>query len=726
MHRLFSLRHVLMFGVILANCGGFSSCAEAGKEDPKFPFRTDFANENFPWYQLKPLEFPPHHSDHRVGGELVGADFIHRTGTFRNKAGELINFKLAQFGYVTYLNTEADLRDVPLGTYFLFFLHQDGHGAFTQLATMQDQFSMDAGHGFAYKLDEIKLAENKLLVTKHSVSNKEPDLGKSELIVSELTHVWKNGKAIKLSDLAVGDELLFNRTGMRAGHPSRCTEIWVGADSHKLAIDTERKVHHQFLRDRGLPAWIEHVDGKKLTVTIFGERESIQALFKEDNIVPAQWAKEHRQIKTAVADFDLRTYEPQVDKEGTTWLEVLKAPTDVYGCSGERWVIEPNLMLEGFRKGHIVRLFVGPSWKVESMPIGENVYYDAVSPETREISLNQYPYRTDYGNYEMPWYTLKPTEFPPLLSEHRVYGTLLSVAENQRGGQMRPDGEKAAVNFTITPLGSVMALKADAELSDLAIGSRSLFYLYQDDKGAFTKAALVTDEFSYLAANNLTHRIVSLKLSEGKIDLARHLPQAKNYNGDPIQPPDLGDTEIAVDDKTVVWKGDKAATLKDLVVGDEVLLNFSGRGDPGSNLVDAIGQDKCCEIWAGTETISHATEQQRKKRLAYILEHGAAAMVDGVDGKKITVIFKTGLRSDLIAPVDGDPKKKIVYVATADSSMKAVATPEKMTVLTRLPDIATAGTIGSSGVRWELEMTATPNAYTVGQILLIFKDSKAK
>ena len=29
--------------------------------DPPYAFRTDFANQHLPWYQPKPLEFPPHH-----------------------------------------------------------------------------------------------------------------------------------------------------------------------------------------------------------------------------------------------------------------------------------------------------------------------------------------------------------------------------------------------------------------------------------------------------------------------------------------------------------------------------------------------------------------------------------------------------------------------------------------------------------------------------------------
>ncbi len=95
--------------------------ADSPKTDARYPFRTDFANAGLPWYQPKPLEFPPHHSDRRINGELVSADFIHRTGQFRASAtGELMDFTMPPYGAVNYLNSEADLRDVPLGTFFSF------------------------------------------------------------------------------------------------------------------------------------------------------------------------------------------------------------------------------------------------------------------------------------------------------------------------------------------------------------------------------------------------------------------------------------------------------------------------------------------------------------------------------------------------------------------------------------------------------------------------------
>src|SRR3954468_4124683 len=148
-------RTFCIIALILA-CGGFALGAD---------------DAHLPSYQPKPLEFPPHHSDRRISGELVSADFIHRTGQFRaSKTGELIDFSMPPYGAINYLGAEADLRDVPLGTFFLFFLNQDAHGGFTRLATMQDQFSMDAGHSFTYRLDEVRLSEGRLLTTKQSVA----------------------------------------------------------------------------------------------------------------------------------------------------------------------------------------------------------------------------------------------------------------------------------------------------------------------------------------------------------------------------------------------------------------------------------------------------------------------------------------------------------------------------------------------------------------------------
>jgi len=118
--------------------------ASARQTNARSPFRTDAANQNLPWYRLKPDAFPPSGSEHRVGGELVETDVIHRAGVFRRDGDrELVNFTLPPYGAVFYHNTEADLRDVPLGTPLQFWLYQDDKGMFSQAVRIQDNDTLN-------------------------------------------------------------------------------------------------------------------------------------------------------------------------------------------------------------------------------------------------------------------------------------------------------------------------------------------------------------------------------------------------------------------------------------------------------------------------------------------------------------------------------------------------------------------------------------------------------
>ena len=111
------------------------------------------------------------------------------------------------------------------------------------------------------------------------------------------------------------------------------------------------------------------MDGGKLTVTLFsGDPTGLKALFKDENVVPKD-----RAVYAAVANEELRTYNPPVDSMRCKILEIHNAPAACYGCSGERWVIEPELLLEGYRKGHIIRLFFD-GWPINDMPKGESLY----------------------------------------------------------------------------------------------------------------------------------------------------------------------------------------------------------------------------------------------------------------------------------------------------------------------------------------------------------------
>lgn len=589
----------------------FSLAADdAAKTDPRYPFRTDFANASLPWYQPKPLEFPPHHSDRRIGGTLISADFIHRTGQFRvSKTGEIVEFTMPPYGSVHYLKAEADLRDVPLGTDFLFFLNDDGHGHFTRLATMQDQFSIDAGHSFSYKLDEVKLGEGKLLATKQSLPKNQLDLGRAELTVNASTRVWKDGQQIKLENLKPGDELLYNLSGRTASSPGVCTDIWVGAETHKKVTEQQTAKFAERMKRLGLPGWIDKTEGNKITITFFSDDvPAFKKAWADDLVVG-------KDVSLCVANDELRTWNPPVDKEKTSIVEVQKVPTECYGCSGTRVVVQVAYMLEGFRRGRVVRLF-GPGWAIKDPPYGENLMNYGYRGDTNaEIMENtakeyplQYPYRTDFSNEELPWFKLRAGDKPPQYSEHRVSGELVKVDAESGKGQFRTDRTGETVEFTLVPGGKVQYLNASSSLADIPLGTRCFFSLYQDRTGAFTQAWQVSDDFSRLATNHTMYRITALKLAEGRVDVGWQLVKMKNYNGDMEQTPDIAQSMLRVTPETRVWKDDKQVKLEGLAVGDIVLANVTGEqtGQPAH----------CTDIWVGEELHKTVTERQSKKLAA--------------------------------------------------------------------------------------------------------------
>jgi hypothetical protein len=80
-----------------------------------------------------PPVFPPVGSEKPVLGELVEADFIHRTGKFRTPGGELRHFTMPPYAIMTWQGAESDLRDVPLGSLLYFLLVPDEDGQLTRL-----------------------------------------------------------------------------------------------------------------------------------------------------------------------------------------------------------------------------------------------------------------------------------------------------------------------------------------------------------------------------------------------------------------------------------------------------------------------------------------------------------------------------------------------------------------------------------------------------------------
>lgn len=694
--------------------------AEDGRLDPKYPFRTEWANANLPWYQPKPLEFPPHHSDRRIGGELIATDYIHRTGRFRTNQGELIDFTMPPYGSVYYLNAEADLRDVPLGTFFLFFLNQDEQGGFTRLATMQDEFTMMANHGYAYRIDDVKLADGRLKVTKVKLSENK-DENRNELLVNARTRVWKGERQVKLSDLVVGDPLLVSlgANATKGPGPRWCTDLWIGADTHKAVSEKQRKQHNAFIKQRGVPAWIDRVDGRKLTVTFFSnEPASLRGLFADEGIDPEKWAKDKHGVTLVVANEHLRSYWPQVCRKGGRVLEYTRVPTECYGSSGIRWIIEADTMLEGFRQGRILRIFPHHTWPVEEMPFGEGLHAGGHDfeepPECREEEPADYSYRTDFGNAHLPWYQPQPGVFPPPWSAHQVVGELLHVDANQRAGRFREERSGQTIAFTLLPSGVARFLGAESDLGDVPLGTRCRFLLHPDAQGTFIKASVVLDEFTWLNDHTITYRLEQARLDEHRLFVARDAAAVPvDYQLEPRKPPYLGRTELLVDDQTRVWKGNQRATLAELANDDVLLVNLAG----GTTTT----APRCSDIWIGTATHQQVIARQRDQYVTRIKQRGAPAWVERIDDRKVTIAFVAGDRKDFISVLNGEPWGKGMVVTLADEAFRPQGEPFKVRFANNLQEVDTYGAYGAIDRRWVIE-TATAEGYAKGQALRVFKE----
>lgn len=456
--------------------------------------------------------FPKQGTEKHVRGELVSADYIHRSGQFRAEDGTLTSFTLIPSGIMRYRGSEADMREVPLGAKLAFLLLPDAEGRLTRLITTQDDQPADP---------------------------------------------------------------------------------------------QQRQRFIDFTKARGVAGIIDKTEGRLVTITFFS---GDPASFKKDFLPDLAKGKT---VKLCVANDELRTWNPGVDGDGSYVEEVRSVPADGFGCSGVQVVLKTTNMLEGFRRGRVVRVF-GSGWKVQDQFYGESLmgygFSRMLNLELVENVAKEYPeqlpYRTDFGNAHLPWFQPKPGIVRlPEFSHHLVLAELVKVDAATRGGQYRIAGTDKTVDFTLLEKPVLKQLGHDAPLEALAIGQQHRFHTYQNDKGAFTRVSLITDSFTNLHANVTTARVKALSLDAdaGTVDVGWQIAEVKDYNGDMKRPPDIGQTRLRVNAATRVWKGDSQAALKDLAIGDVLLLNLSG---PEPLL--------CTDLWIGEDTHKQVIEKQRK------------------------------------------------------------------------------------------------------------------
>jgi hypothetical protein len=411
------------------------------------------------------------------------------------------------------------------------------------------------------------------------------------------------GVEADLREVPLGTKMNFLMLPDVAGQLTRL----VTTDDGQAADAAQLKKFREFTEKRGIAGWIDKTEGNTVVVTFFSaDPAAFQAAYGELIALG-------KDGKLCVANDELRTWNPGVDGERGSITEVNKVPTEYFGSSGVQVTLKVSNMLEGFRRGRTVRVFLS-GWKVQDQFYGESLMgYGFGRMLNQELVENvakeyaeQFPFRTDESNAHLPWYQLKDEVKPPPFSEHVVFGQLVQADAKTSSGKFISELKGEEVSFTLLKQHTLKYLGADPQFAQLPIGQRYRFHLYQDNKGAFTHVSFISDDFSHRAANSTTARVTAIQGDQ--IHLGWQLPLVKDYNGDMQRAPDIASSIVRANDATRVWKADQQVKRADLQVGDVLLFNRTAElpGKPSY----------CTDLWIGEETHKLVTEKQRKPAVA--------------------------------------------------------------------------------------------------------------
>ena len=262
-------------------------------------------------------------------------------------------------------------------------------------------------------------------------------------------------------------------------------------------------------------------------------------------------------------------------------------------------------------------------------------------------------FRTDGGDEKLPWYQLKPGEFPPEGSAHYIAGELIALDHINRTGALRIDRTDAirrsdwdhSLAFTLLPYGSLSFHGAPAELRDIPIGTHlhGQFYIEEKvsntGKGAFDRALRLEDDFSFFARQHRTWRVDAVDLEKGTLTVT-----GIGGTGEQAEPKP---TAFVVNAATRVWNGRAIGSLADLAAGQSLLLNLT--------VCTLKGPGRCTDIWLDAESREVATAHEWEVHRQFQRDHGLAGWVDEVDNQQgiVTVTlfaeFDPNLKADFAA-----------------------------------------------------------------------------
>jgi hypothetical protein len=282
-------------------------------------------------------------------------------------------------------------------------------------------------------------------------------------------------------------------------------------------------------------------------------------------------------------------------------------------------------------------------------------------------SLVAQSFRTDGGTDEkLPWFQLKPGEFPPEQSAHYIAGELIGLDHISRTGTLRQDRTDMiprshwdeALPFAMLSFGSIGYHGAPAELRDIPIGTHlhGQFHFEdkagKDGKGAFTKAIRLEDDFTFFARHHRVWRVDAIEVEKGILT-------ATSVGADGQQA-DPKPAKFVISPATRVWKGHGIGALGDVTPGQNILLNLT--------VCTLKGPGRCTDLWLDGESRETAAAQQREIHRQFEHEHGLPAWVETVDNQESIIT---------VALFDGfDPK--LLDDFTANESMNSAVAVESL------------------------------------------------
>ena len=271
-------------------------------------------------------------------------------------------------------------------------------------------------------------------------------------------------------------------------------------------------------------------------------------------------------------------------------------------------------------------------------------------------------YRTDGGaNEKVPWFALKPGEFPPAGSAHYIAGELIAFDHVNRTGVLRPDRTDAQrrgdwdlpLSFSMLPYGSMSYHGAPAELRHIPIGTHLHGWFYTDEATSkelkeklsspekrypadvnFCRPIRLEDDFSYSTRQGKTWRIDWIDWEKMVINVTGVGPGKDDADAKP--------TSFQIGDTTRIWKGRGAGDYADLKEGQNVIVNLT--------VATLKGPGRCSDIWLDQASRDLAKSQQLEAHRLYMREHGLACIIDEVDNAQgiVTVTLFDGFDPELL------------------------------------------------------------------------------